>query len=204
MAIKVDLISNLDELQLFLKDLPKKMVPKANRMAIRRTSKILVTESVRAIRKVRSLGAREIRKDFFKTKLMVQGFDVNQHRAELAIRKRPVSLIRFVRGSKNPRPQRGIKVRRRRPLRVSVVPGKTSTLQDAFIAKGRGNRNHVFRRRTVKNTPIIKQSIPSLHLLFTEKEFRRPIERIVGKRLQVEFKRALRLQVDRAKAKAKS
>lgn len=199
--ISLELAHNLTEAGLYLKDVHKADLTKAVRSALNRSLKSLETESNKAIRRIRRLKAREIRREWFVMVKRTKGRNIAAFEAILGIKDKPVSLIRFVKGSKNPRNQQGVKVARRRKIAIEIKPGNKKKLKDAFIAKGRGNKNHVFRRETSKSFPINKQSTPSLHLLFKDSAFRRPIENIVAKRLQREFVTALNFAISKRLAK---
>jgi hypothetical protein len=64
--------------------------------------------------------------------------------AAVAFSTRPIPMIEFVRGNKAPIVQKGVPVKRRRKLKVEIVPGKRHTLDKAFIQKV--HTTQVFKR----------------------------------------------------------
>ena len=187
MTISMKIEDNLDELGVFLNKKTSNALLKSTKRSIRRSFTTLQKEANQAVRREVNLKASEIRREWFKEEKKLKGSNLAALSATLFVRNKPVSLIRLVAGSKLPRTQRGISILKRRKLRVSVKKGRRTTLGKAFIAKGRNANFQVFRRRTSKSTPLVKQSAPSPHLLFLKPAFRAPIEAAVGKRLVLEF-----------------
>jgi len=82
-------------------------------------------------------------------------------------------------------------------LRVEVRPGRRVTLKSAFIAKGRGGNNQIFRRRTSKRFPIIKQSTPALSVLFLRDSLSNQLGNFAQKRLNQEFERTFEFELNK-------
>lgn len=105
----------------------------------------------------------------------------------------PLPLIQFVTGSKNPRPQKGIKVRRRKKVKVEIVRGRKITEPSAFIAKAKrkGFPTQVFRRKSTATGPTAMQAAPSIaQVIINKRNIRDRIERHAGARLVKEFNSA--------------
>jgi hypothetical protein len=206
MTIKLDILSNLDEMDIWLNATTSKMVPKALKRALQRSGKTLVTESQRRIRQQRNLKARDIKQKFFKVTKRL-GKNPEKMEVVLAVADEPLKLSIFLRGTTRPRSQKGIKVSKRKGLRIKIKPGRAKRVKGAFIAKGpKSGKYEVFKRMKTKGSdrgPLALQSAPSLHLFFIDSAFRRRIEKIVGAKLQKEFQQQFLHLLNKAGPKGK-
>ena len=152
---------------------------------------------------------KEFKDKFSRLKVDLRSNDINKIKATLLISDRPTSLIKFVMGSKQPRKQKGIKVKRRKDIKTRYVKGgKITKVRGAFIARGKNNNVQVFRRnpntKTIRtaagrtNPHIIKQSGPVIWVRFLRDDFRRPIETEVAIKFQKEFMRAYKFFLEKA------
>lgn len=115
---------------------------------------------------------------------------IGQIYSTLNASSRPISLINFVKGDKNPRPQKGIPVNKRRKLVVEVKKGTKVVLPKAFIARSsRGGAIQVFRRG--KGEKLIKQSVPSMFVIFNKPDVSARIRSVISSRFKIEFDRSL-------------
>lgn len=115
---------------------------------------------------------------------------LSQMYATVHMSNKPISLIHFIRGSKDPRPQKGIKIKDRKVLTAMVKRGGSIKLPKAFIAKSsRGGAVQVFYRKGQGS--YHKQSVPSLYVWAQKPEFQREMRAIALKRLIVEYPRQL-------------
>lgn len=203
MAIKIDLEHNLADLTKTFKEV-EKAVPQAAKMALRRALKTMVDVSQKKVRERYRLQRKIIVKKHFIESTKLQGSTLSAMRgfeANLGILDKKISLINFVKGSKSPRKQQGVKVRQRKKVRVEVRPGRAIGLAHGFIAKGKNGNMGLFSRITKASLPIRRDSVPSLHHLFEKSEFRQPIEDATGKQLQKEFQSAFNILIDRMRTK---
>lgn len=186
--IHLEISHELEKLGHFFKSTQRQILIKSIKRALRRTANPLQRESVDRVRKFRALKAKLIKQRWFKLRKKLNGMDMQKIQLELEIMKKPLNLIDVVVGQKTPRSQAGIPVKRRRPLKVRIVPGKTEKVQGGFIARGKkSGQFHVFRRKGPGKSTLVKQAAPSLHVLFEKEFFRKPIEREISKRLGKEF-----------------
>ncbi len=192
MRIEVD----LDRVKVFLTDIRFKALTNATRSAMNRSANVLRTRTNLEIRKHLKLKAGVINKKHLLVK-KARGSRLESMESSLSISGKRLSLIDFVVGNKSPRPQKGIAVKRRKLLRVEVKPGRRSTLKKAFIAKGRGGKNQVFRRRTSKNNPIVKQSITAISTIIERRNLRTQLEVFGRKTFEKEFDRAFSFQLNK-------
>lgn len=203
MAIELKIESNISAAQAFFSKAEKSLLIKAVKQTLNKSLQFLVTESVREVRKRRALKAKDVKAKWFMTNKNFKGMDARRYNVMLSIRKKPISMIDLVRGSKLPRKQKGIPIAKRKPIRAEITPGESKLLKGAFIAMARGGNYHVFRRKTKDRNPIAKQSLPSLHLYFMLDGFRKPIEDVVGARMQKEFVRVYQYLLEKESAKVK-
>lgn len=194
--VNISLEKDLNEIKVFLDEFRTKALVNATRKSFNRTVSTLRTRSNKEVREHRKLKAGEINRRFFRV-MKARGSRLDRLEASLDISGDPISLIRFVKGDKNPRNQKGIKVKKRKPLKVEVKPGRRVQLKSAFIAKGSGGKNQIFRRRTGKRNPIVKQSVPALSTLFSRDRFRAPLEAFANAKLSQEFERTFEFELDR-------
>lgn len=206
MAIQISLEDNLKKINASFGSLRKQLIVKATRQSLNKTLSSVQTLTNKRFRKKRKMKASDIKKDFMKLK-KARGSKMDQLQAEMQISGRALTLIRFVTGPKMPREQKGIAVKKRKPLRVRVEPGKSKKRGDVFIAKGNGGKYQVFRRTDNKKRkrqnrqkgPIEVQKTSALARIFERDNFRRPIETFAGRRLLLEFDRAIKFQLSKMK-----
>ncbi len=197
MGLQMEIVVDLDSVKVFLDEFKTKALVSAARKSINRSVSSLRTRANVVARENRKrMRAGEINKKFFRT-VKAKGNSLDKMHASLSFSNKPVSLIRFVVGKKTARRQKGIEIADRKKLVVEVKPGRRVVLQSAFIAKGRGGRNHVFRRRTKKRTPIVKQSVPAFSVIFSRAKIRLPLEKFANKKLGDEFERTFKFELDK-------
>ena len=86
----------------------------------------------------------------------------NQWVGQLEFQSRGLALIEFVRGSKSPTEQKGIKVKSRRKVRVEVKPGRKYVVRGGFIARTQARGIQVFKRTRKNRRDLLMQTTPSL------------------------------------------
>jgi len=165
----------------------KKAMLKAAKTSIRRTLPTLRKESNQKVRDRMRVRQSRLNRRHFVLEKNLKGRKIEALSGRLKIRDRQIGLIEFVRGQKLPRKQKGVKVSRRRQLRIEVRPGNVIQGRSRFIQKGKGGKYHVFRRQSGKATPLKRQSVPSPHILFMKRSFRMPIEQATGRKFEKEF-----------------
>lgn len=191
---------DLDQVKVFLNEVKTRALVRATRKSMNRSLSALQTRANKKAREHRKLKAREIKKDFFNLK-KAKGNHLHRIEAELGVSGRPMSLLRFVVGQKEPRRQKGIPMRSRRKVQVEVRPGRKVKLDSAFIAKGKGGKNQVFRRRTKSRAPIVKQSVPALSTLFARKKIETPLRLFARRHFLKEFGRTFDFELNKLNKK---
>lgn len=187
-GIRINIEDSLDDMNVFLTKARTDALVKAAKSSMNRGISKSNTSSRKQIRKrLYRLKASEV-KTMLKpnktsSKVDLQGLEVG-----LASRQRGPTMMRFVKGQKSPRKQKGIPVAKRKPVRVEIRPGRTHKLGRAFIAKAKGDRNQVFRRKGKDSNPIAVQRLPRLSIAFFEqKHFRDRVIKMFQKTFNQRF-----------------
>ena len=194
-------VKPIKKLSLAFIDLNRKATPKAHRLAL---NKMIVSVRLESIRRTKihfKLKTKPIKDRMRITR--ARGGNIKTLVATLSIQDRPLNLLLFKTGNKEPKSQKGLRIKNRPRVKVQVRPGKKVLLKKAFVQTGRGNKNFIFRRRSSKSRPIVKQTAPSLHILFSRPVFRAPIEEFAKRRYLIEFERAYKVALDTVGQKIK-
>lgn len=168
MSLNFDILTNVKELEISLRQFGDKVIVSSTRRALNRTVIKVRKESAKVIKlNYAGLKAGEIKSVFIRMRKAF-GSDLNKLGAVVSFPDKPVSMIRMVVGSKSPRKQKGIKVGNRTPIKVQIQKGKKFVLKRAFIARtsgGDSETTHVFKNIGGK---MIKQSLPSVGLMLNK------------------------------------
>lgn len=203
MSLNITLTDNLKKVAADFRGIKNKAIVNATRKALNKTVVSTGVKIAREFKKVRALKIGVIKKDFLKL-VKARGSNFAKLQAMVIISGRRVQLIRFVSGDKSPRNQKGLAVSKRRKLRVRVIPGKSNVRGKIFIAKSHGGKNLVFRRidnklnkskRAKQKGPLAVRTTPAFTTIFKRQKFQRGIETFVGRRLLIEFDRAIKLEL---------
>jgi len=166
-GIKIDIEHSLDDMNVWLTKSRTNLLFKAAKSAMNRGISKSNTSSKKQIRKkVYRLKASEVKSMLGMNKVRGSTGRLDGLEVGLKSRQRGPTMIRFVKGQKTPRKQKGIPVSKRKPVRVEIRPGRTHKLGRAFIAKAKGDRNQVFRRKGKEPNPIAVQRLPRLSIAF--------------------------------------
>ncbi len=199
MSVKINLVSEINKIE---KILDKKILIKAVKRAMRRTRATMKRETLSRIQKhVANIKLKDFNKKISRLKTELRGSKIDRFAIILDISDRPLSLLNFVVGSKEPRKQKGIPVAQRKKIKLRYIKGgRTKVAHDLFIAKGRGGRKAVYRRtpgtKSVgsgfkRTNPNIKaQAGPVIWVKFKDQAFRLPIEKAIAERFTREFRAA--------------
>lgn len=194
--------SQIRKINFELKKFSGKALEKSQQQAINKTATGLQTFINKKIREKRQLSVKEIKTKFINVEKARKGLLL----ATVTISARELTMIRFIKGPKRPRKQKGIEVRKRKPLRAAVDKGKTRILKGAFIAFPHKGKPQVFRRmsdtkrvgrRKVQKLRILRT--PSLAVLVDRPQLSRAILNETGRRLSKEFLSAFRNQLSKIK-----
>ena len=163
--IDIDISSNLDEINDLLNDKTFKHAVRAARSGIRSGIRGVRKEAIKRLREKRAFKLKLLNKRI-KFTGRVSGNTLDTLQGSITFSGKSIGLRHFVVGKVEPKPQAGVPVAKRRPVRVRVRKGRTVKIRKGFIARGRNNINHVFVRRTNKSTPLVRRGTQSLsHLI---------------------------------------
>lgn len=203
LKIKIDQ-KEINRIVMKLERFNDKAIVTATRQAINKTVTRLQSLVIRRLLLMRKLKKGEVKKRFTSTR-KARGNDINRMRGIVEIKGATVSLIRFVKGSKDPRKQAGISIRKRRIIKVEVIPGRVTRVKGGFIAKGSGGKNQLFRRidnklrkkKGKQKGPIAKQSSAALSLLIQRTEVKAALIKFGSREIVKQFEIALKNQLNK-------
>lgn len=208
--LKLDTKAINDVAKLYRKD-HQRALTKAVRRSIVRTLpgyQKLAIDTVKGKYRLKVSSIRSMMRLFKK----VKGNNIDSMFGAVQIRAKKFGLIEFVKGSKEPRKQKGIKVSKRKGLKIEIRRGKIIKTKGRFIAKTKGT-SHVFRRDPKGSTmkqgkvrtslPLKRQTVPSPIKIFREIKITDKLSQIIGHKYQNEFERNFKFYVDQITNKMK-
>ena len=147
MSLDLSIEHNFNDLEIWLDDAKQKEAFQSARAAINRSliaTRKLSGKLIRRQYKVKKSGlsATDIKKAHRIVK--AKGGTLATLRGEVRFLGKPIPLLSFVSGSKSIIEQKGIKVAKRKKLKVEIRPGKKIVLKAAFI--GKVHTKQVFKR----------------------------------------------------------
>lgn len=111
-------------------------VKRANRFAINRTLITIRKEGVQKLNKLINLPVNELRNKHTRLRKAIPQQTLGSMHGNVSFSDNSIPMIRFVVGKKTPIEQKGVPIKRRRKLRVRVIPGRTVKLPHSFIMRG--------------------------------------------------------------------
>lgn len=197
---------HIKEVDRLLNGLEKRDMAKLVRRVLNKTATRAKTQTSKTIRQFRKIKASEVNRRLLRIR-KASGNDPMRMFSSVSVSGKPLTMLRFVKGDKSPpKPKsKGISPRKRRSLRVEIVPGKTKRLVNSFVQRGRARNTVkpgntlVFRRQTKRRLPIAAQIVPAVSRLILKPNVRAPIENKAGVFMQRETTRLLRLLMERGR-----
>jgi hypothetical protein len=150
--------SNLMEISAQLADIGKQARP-AMRRALKRGLLAMKTESIKEIKKTLKITNKDLKESFRLS--APQGDRIFMH-ADIGYSSASLPMLPFVRGARSPIKQKGISIKRRRKLKVEIVPGRKTLLKGAFIQVVRGRLGVFKRRKGGTRTQLVSQRVHSI------------------------------------------
>ncbi len=198
MSLEINILNNLHAMDDFLSDFKVKVAVQATRSAINRTLVSTRKEAVKTLRTRLNIKSTTLKRKHISLS-KVRGGSLSSMTGSINFNDNPMPLLDFVKGHKNIIKQKGIKVKKRRKLKVEVVKGKKITLKTAFIQKV--NSKQVFKRGS---SGFKRQAVSSIGTWVSRRAFKKPIMREARARFNIEFDRQYSFRMDRALGKVKS
>lgn len=186
MSLNISITSNVVDAIAAMEKIPDKIVWDATRASINRAMVTGRKEAGKTLRERLNVKSRDMKK---KTKITkAKGSSLRSLEGVLSFDDTPQPLIDFVRGNKNLIKQKGVKIKKRRKIKVEITRGKKFHLKGGFIQKARSKQ--LFKRG--KSGGFYKQSAPSIGEFIMRKQFKHP----VVKAMRVSFNKNLKNQVE--------
>lgn len=186
MSLKVNIDHNFHDLAQMMDELGNKDIGSSARTAINKALTRGVSVVVKQLRKDINLKSTGTKKRIKVIK--AKGSQMHRMEGVMIFSGTPIQLLEFVVGNKSPIKQKGIKVRKRRKLKVRFKPGKTIHVKGGFIQDVRSKQ--VFRRRS-QGRKLRKLSTSSLAVV----AFRQPRLKILENTLLKRFDRIFDQQI---------
>lgn len=154
-------------LGLFNGPLSQTQLTRAAKRAANRTLLTIRKTAIGMIRTKLNVRPSDLKKANYISLDRATGNRLENVRASVVFSKRPIDMLYFVKGSKEPAPQKGIKVKRRRKVKVEIVPGKRTVLRRGFIANVRTKQ--IFKHKRTHSKDLVKQGVAGVGILIDER-----------------------------------
>jgi len=189
MGIEIDISSNITHAMLSLDTMSRSVFYQSVIVALNKAGIAGRTQAVKNLRTRLDVQSRDLKKKVVLRKAR-QGWGVgfNSLAIVLEFADNPQPLHHFVRRNKGHTNQKGIKVKKRKGVKVQITRGKTFTIKNAFIRTV--ETKQVFKR--AKSGGFKKQSAPSL-AEFIQKEL---MKEAVIQRMKQSFRTNLKNQYE--------
>lgn len=186
MSLKINIDHNFHDLKEMMNDLGNKDIAASARGAINR-----------AMVRGRKVVIKQLRQDIrLKSGAIKKRITINKAKSssmhnmvgEMVFSGIPISMMEFVVGKKSTISQKGIKVRKRRKLKVRIAPGKSFTVKSGFIQKMKSTQ--VFRRKG-KGRRVRKLATTSIAVIAFRNPRKTRLESVLLKRFDREFSKQI-------------
>lgn len=186
MSLDISITSNVLDAVSAMEKMPDKIIWDATRVSINRALVTGRKEAGKTLRERLNVKSRDMKQKIKASK--ARGSNLRSLEGVLSFDDTPMPLLDFVRGNKNLIKQKGVKVRKRRKLKVEITRGKKFHIKGGFIQKVRSKQ--LFKRGN--SGKLYKQSAPSVGEWIMRKQFKFP----VAKAMRVSFRKNLKNQMD--------
>ncbi|MBE9542559.1 MAG: hypothetical protein IMF01_09590 [Proteobacteria bacterium] len=202
MTIQINFLHNLDAIEGFYSNLMQDVAGPAVKAAINKALITGRTETLKEIHNRISLNTRvKAKKSFSKDNVKIfkaTGTNAFNTSGAMAFTASALPMLYFVRGNISNIKQKGVKVSKRKKLKVQIYKGKKFTLKKAFIQKHKSKQ--VFKRGDGRS--MIKQGIPSMSEMVDKSRLKMTIRKLLQKRFGIELKRQMKWRLDKAAKRA--
>jgi hypothetical protein len=195
MSINIDITSNVFEVMASLPELNQQVFYQATRTSIGKALVAGRAQAAKGLRERLNIKSADVKRKIGMTK--PKGSSLFSLEGILSFDDTPQPLIDFVRGNKEVIKQAGVKVKRRRVLKVEITKGKTFKMKGGFIQKVRTKQ--VFRRG--KSGRFYKQSAPSIAKFIQEHGLKDPVIKRMKEVFLTNIKNQYEFRLERYMAK---
>lgn len=171
MTIKIDITSNILDAIETMENISENVMVEAARVSINRAMVTGRKEAAKSLRAKLNIKARDV-----KTKIGIakaRGNNLRSLEGIISFSDIPMPIIDFVRGNTSIIKQKGLKIKKRRKLKVEIVRGKKFVMKGGFIQ--RVSSKQVFKRG--KSGKFYKQSAPSIAEFISRNDLKRPVSK---------------------------
>lgn len=191
MSLDIQIYVDLDDIMMTLGTMDRKAVNRAAKRAINRALSSVRQTAFDSIRARLNIKEKSLRDRYVRMrKASVDMFGAVS--GELEFSAESIPMIEFVKGSKEPIEQKGIKVKKRRKLKVEIAKGKRFVLKKAFIQ--RVHSKQVFKRPT---KGFKKQGISSVGWIVENRGIIERLKTLANDRMQIELNRELKAELSK-------
>ena len=202
MTIEINIMHNFDAIEGFFTNIMQDVATPAVKTAINRSLVTGRKETLKEIHKRIYLNTRiKTKTDFGKNNVKIfkaSGTNPFNMEGTLAFSSNSLPMLYFARGNVNNIKQKGIKVSKRKKVKIEIFKGKKFTLKKAFIQTH--NSKQVFKRDG--NKAMVKQGIPSLSHMVENSRLKDNIRKLMQKRFANELKSQFKWRLDKEVKKA--
>lgn len=200
MSIEINILHNFDAIENFYSDLVQDVAGAAVRGSINKALRTGRKESLKEIHKRISINTRvKTKTDFGKENVKIfkaRGSNAFNMEGSLGFSSNAIPMLNFVRGNTDNIKQKGIKISKRKKLKVQIFKGKKFTLKKAFIQKHHSKQ--VFKGKGKgQGKGLIKQGIPSVSHLAENSKIETNIRKLLQKRFNTELKREIKFRLEK-------
>lgn len=196
MSIDIDISSNIAVIQKGLGDLNKEVFYQSIRYSIGKALIAGRTQAAKGLRERLNIKSGDVKRKIAMTK--PRGSDLFSLEGVLSFDDTPQPLLDFVKGSRDVIKQKGIKVKKRRVLRVEISKGKVWKMSGGFIQKVKSTQ--VFRRG--RSGKFKKQSAPSIAHFIDQEKLKIPVIRAMKDSFRANIKNQYEFRLQRLIAKS--
>lgn len=195
MSINIDISSNIAVVMASMDDLNKNVFYQSIRYSIGKALIAGRAQAAKGLRERLNIKSSAVKNKIGMTK--PKAGSLASLEGVLSFEDVPLPILDFVKGSKDVIQQKGVKIKKRRVLRVEITKGKTWKMKGAFIQKVKSQQ--VFRRG--KSGKFYKQSAPSIAHFVEDQKLKVPIIRRMKDVFRVNLKNQYEYRIQREIAK---
>jgi hypothetical protein len=196
MSINIDISSNIAVIMKSFPELNDEVFYQSIRYSIGKALIAGRTQAAKGLRERLNIKSGDVKRKIGMTK--PKASSMASLEGILSFDNTPLPLLDFVKGSKEVIKQEGIKVKKRRVLRVEITKGKAFKMKGGFIQRVRSTQ--VFRRG--RSGKFKKQSAPSIAHFIEQEKLKIPVIRAMKDSFRANIKNQYEFRLNRLIAKS--
>jgi hypothetical protein len=191
MSINIDITSNIAMIMKSFPELNNEVFYQSVRYSIGKALIAGRTQAAKGLRERLNIKSGDVKKKIGMTK--PKASSLASLEGILSFDNAPLPLLQFVKGSKDVIQQKGIKIKKRRVLKVEISKGKVFKMRGGFIQKVRSTQ--VFRRG--RRGGFKKQSAPSIAHFIEQENLKIPVIRAMKDSFRANIKNQYEFRLNR-------